>query len=110
MLDSRSSFFEVLAEVVAMLAENINMQMEAEYADLFDRKLMSLYGVQPGQPHLADMTSKLNSKVRTKKFKVGKEFYEEDSPVGKSGHLMNIQNIDQETDEQNDPKKHMTEN
>jgi len=27
-----------------MLIENINMQMEAELADLLDRKLISLYG------------------------------------------------------------------
>ena len=27
-----------------MLTENINMQMEAEYADLIDRNLMALYG------------------------------------------------------------------
>ena len=29
-----------------MLAENVNMQMEAEYADLVDRNLMALYGLQ----------------------------------------------------------------
>jgi len=28
-----------------MLIENINMQMEAEAADLLDRRLMSLFGV-----------------------------------------------------------------
>jgi hypothetical protein len=30
-----------------MLIENINMQMEAEMADLIDRRMMSLFGVQP---------------------------------------------------------------
>ena len=29
-----------------MTTENINMQMESEYADLFDRKLISLYGMK----------------------------------------------------------------
>lgn len=29
-----------------MLAENINMQMEAENADLIDRNLMALYGAK----------------------------------------------------------------
>ena len=29
-----------------MLSENLSMQMEAENADLYDRNLMALYGVQ----------------------------------------------------------------
>jgi len=28
------------------MVENINMSMESEYADLFDRKLISLYGMK----------------------------------------------------------------
>ena len=38
--------FEALAIVNSMLIENINMQMEAEIADLLDRRMMSLFGVQ----------------------------------------------------------------
>ena len=38
--------FEALAIVNSMLIENINMQMEAEMADLLDRRMMSLFGVQ----------------------------------------------------------------
>ena len=38
--------FEALAIVNSMLIENINMQMEAEVADLLDRRMMSLFGVQ----------------------------------------------------------------
>ena len=30
---------------ISMLTENTNIQMEAEYGDLLDRKLMALYGV-----------------------------------------------------------------
>jgi len=49
-----------------MIAENINMQMEAEYADLMDRKMMALYGAQPGKASKADFTTKLDSKARQK--------------------------------------------
>jgi hypothetical protein len=44
------------------------MQMESENADLFDRKLMALYGAKPGKASLIDMNTKLDSKVggRTK--------------------------------------------
>ena len=53
-----------------MIAENINMQMEAEYADLMDRKMMSLYGAQPGKASKADFTTKLDSKARQKMARV----------------------------------------
>lgn len=38
--------FEAIAIVNSMLIENINMQMEGEIADLLDRRMMSLFGVQ----------------------------------------------------------------
>lgn len=38
--------FEALAIVNSMIIENINMQMESEMADLLDRRMMSLYGVE----------------------------------------------------------------
>ncbi len=41
-------YFETVAQTISILSENINMQMEAEYADLLDRKLMALYGLQKG--------------------------------------------------------------
>ena len=37
--------FEAVAIVNSMLIENINMQMEAEVADLLDRRMMSLFGM-----------------------------------------------------------------
>ena len=37
--------FEAIAIVNSMLIENVNMQMEAEIADLLDRRMMSLFGV-----------------------------------------------------------------
>ena len=44
--------------------------MEAEYADLMDRRLMALYGAQPGKPGKADFTTRLDSKARPKKQRV----------------------------------------
>ena len=37
--------FEAVAIVNSMLIENINMQLESEVADLLDRRMMSLFGV-----------------------------------------------------------------
>ena len=37
--------FEALAIVNSMMIENINMQMESEIADMLDRRMMSLYGI-----------------------------------------------------------------
>ena len=39
-----------------MLLENINLQMEAECADLLDRKFVSLYGAQAGDLDKVDVT------------------------------------------------------
>lgn len=69
-IDKHYEYFDSIAESIAMIAENINMQMESEYGDLFDRKLMGLYGLQPGKANLADMTV-INSKTRTKPFDFG---------------------------------------
>ena len=40
--------------------------MESENADLFDRKLMALYGAKPGKASLIDINTKMDSKVRSK--------------------------------------------
>ena len=47
--------FVVLAECISILTENVNMQMEAEWADLFDRRLMSLYGLDSKNPTKMDI-------------------------------------------------------
>ncbi len=49
------------------MSENINMQMEAENADLFDRQMMALYGAQPDKPTKVHMATDLFSKVRNGK-------------------------------------------
>ena len=46
-LSEQHEFSSSLSTVTSMLIENINMQMEAEMADLLDRRLMSLFGVAP---------------------------------------------------------------
>ena len=58
------TYFDTFAQSIALIAENLNMQMEAEFADLFDRKMMALYGVQAGKPSRIDMSTKLSSKAR----------------------------------------------
>ena len=57
-INRHENFFETLAQSVAIIAENINMQMEAEYADLIDRRAMALYGAQPGKATKADFIMK----------------------------------------------------
>ena len=46
-LSEQHEFSSSLSTVTSMLIENVNMQMEAETADLLDRRLMSLFGVSP---------------------------------------------------------------
>lgn len=58
-----------MAQSIALIAENLNMQMEAEFADLFDRKMMALYGLSTGKPSRVDMATKLSSKVRQKPYR-----------------------------------------
>ena len=57
---------ETVAQTISILSENINMQMEAEYADLLDRKLMALYGLQKGKVSQVDHGTNLDSNSRTK--------------------------------------------
>lgn len=44
--------------------------MEGEHADLFDRKMMALYGAKPRKATMADVTTKLNSKARPQPYRV----------------------------------------
>ena len=44
--------------------------MEGEHADLFDRKMMALYGAKPGKASMADVTTKLDSKARPQPYRV----------------------------------------
>ena len=44
--------------------------MEGEHADLFDRKMMALYGAKPRKATMADVTTKLDSKARPQPYRV----------------------------------------
>ena len=57
-IDDHSTYFNVFAQSIALLTENLNMQMESEYADIFDRSLMALYGNKQEQPTFMDHTSR----------------------------------------------------
>jgi hypothetical protein len=63
-IEKHQTYFDTFAQSIALIAENLNMQMEAEFADLFDRKMMALYGVSPAKPSRIDMATKLKSKAR----------------------------------------------
>jgi len=45
-----------MATILSSLVENVNMQMEAETADLLDRRMMQLYGVAFDKPSKTDLT------------------------------------------------------
>jgi wyosine [tRNA(Phe)-imidazoG37] synthetase (radical SAM superfamily) len=45
MLQDHATHFESLGTVTTMLVEGVNMQLEAELADLLDRSMTALYGV-----------------------------------------------------------------
>lgn len=44
-LKNHTTKFEVVAAVNGMIMENLNMQLEGEISDLFDRKMMALFGL-----------------------------------------------------------------
>lgn len=41
--------------MLSIVIESLNMQMEAENADLLDRQLMALYGAQTDRPTKMDL-------------------------------------------------------
>jgi hypothetical protein len=46
-LEAQGVSFSEMAGVIAMLIENVNMQLEAETTDLVDRRQISLFGCIP---------------------------------------------------------------
>ena len=57
--------FEALAIVNSMMIENINMQMESEIADMLDRRMMSLYGINmQNQPNKIDAQQNTSKKFK----------------------------------------------
>lgn len=57
-INRHATYFDTFAQSISILTENINMQMESEYADTFDRNLMSLYGKQEAAPTMMDHTTR----------------------------------------------------
>ena len=53
--EKHQGYLQSLAECVSILTENLNMQMETEFSDLLDRRLMSLYGISGARPLRQDM-------------------------------------------------------
>ena len=53
----------MFAQSISILTENINMQMEAEHSDLFDRKLISLYGMKEGQANKMDTAAPVSQAI-----------------------------------------------
>ena len=49
-LNTHDKFFKHIAQMVALLLENVNMQMEAETSDLLDRRMMQLFGIANKNP------------------------------------------------------------
>jgi len=64
--------FEALAIVNSMLIENINMQMEAEIADLLDRRMMSLFGVDTQKVDKIDVQNTSRKLKESKAFKTSR--------------------------------------
>ena len=56
--DRHGTYFETFAQAIALITENINMQMEAEYADVYDRSLMGLYANKDEPPSFMDHTTR----------------------------------------------------
>ena len=44
-LHTQGEYTQILGSIFSTLVENINMQMEAETADMIDRRMMQLYAV-----------------------------------------------------------------
>jgi hypothetical protein len=57
-IDRQGTYFDTFAQSIALITENINMQMEAENADVYDRNLMSLYGSKEENPTFMDHTTR----------------------------------------------------
>lgn len=53
--ERHEAFLGSISKMLTIVIESLNMQMEAENADLLDRQLMALYGVQADRPTKMDL-------------------------------------------------------
>lgn len=65
-IERQQSYFATIAQAITLLVENVNIQMEGEFADLMDRRMMSLYGAQPIKNKGLRMPAKLDAKMTDK--------------------------------------------
>ena len=56
-IDRHETYFETFAASISLLTENLNMQMEGEFADIRDRSMMGLYGTDSFKPEMTDHTN-----------------------------------------------------
>jgi hypothetical protein len=54
-LEQFQDYTSTLSVILSTLIENVNMQMEAETADLIDRRMMSLFAVSHKKLEKADV-------------------------------------------------------
>ena len=59
-LDDFEQKFEAVAIVNSMLIENLCMQMESEIADMLDRRMMSLFGVNQTNTNKVEVQNTTN--------------------------------------------------
>ena len=69
-IDRHETYFETFAASISLLTENLNMQMEGEFADIRDRGMMGLYGTDSSKPEVADHS---NSSKFVEKYNKHKE-------------------------------------
>ena len=67
--------------------------MEAEFSDLYDRKMMALYGAMKGKPSMVDFATSLTSKARHRVFKPARHIAESDEIDAQTNEGGGIQNI-----------------
>ena len=60
MLLDHATNFDSIGTVTTMLVECVNMQLEAELADLLDRKMTALYGIQQKKANLPKREEQTN--------------------------------------------------
>lgn len=71
-LNRFQEYFNSLAGISAYLVENVNMQMEAELADLLDRRMMQLFAVTDSNTKLGDVKQQARETVNKYVGKEGK--------------------------------------
>ena len=78
--------FEAVAIVNSMLIENLNMQMESEIADLLDRRMMSLFGINTTPTNKIDAQNTSNKLQKAQHITTGGKRSINDSMTERRGY------------------------